>query len=57
MKVWSLKEVSARSGIISSTVISYARRHEMTTVDFPTIYKLACAFNLTIEDLVEILDK
>ncbi|MEH2043749.1 helix-turn-helix domain-containing protein [Nostoc sp.] len=57
MKVWSIKEVSGRSGIISSTVISYARSHEMTTVDFRAIYKLACAFNLTIEDLVEILDK
>ncbi|MEH2183517.1 helix-turn-helix domain-containing protein [Nostoc sp.] len=43
--------------MISSTVISYARRRKMTTVHFPAIYKLARAFNMTIEDLVEILEK
>ncbi|WP_442944369.1 helix-turn-helix domain-containing protein [Nostoc sp.] len=57
MKVWLQKEVSGRSGIISSTVISYVRRCEMTTVDFFAIYKLAYAFNVMIEDLMEILEK
>ncbi|MDZ8257169.1 helix-turn-helix domain-containing protein [Nostoc sp. ChiQUE01b] len=57
MKVWLQKEVFDRSGIISSRVISYGRRRKMTTVDFPAIYKLARALNVTIEDLVEILEK
>jgi putative transcriptional regulator len=33
-KGWTLKEVSDRSGVIYSTVRSYARRPEMAMVDF-----------------------
>jgi putative transcriptional regulator len=54
---WTLKEVSDRSGVIYSTVRSYARRPRMTTVDFTAIHKLARTFNVTIEDLVEILEE
>jgi transcriptional regulator with XRE-family HTH domain len=56
-KGWTLKEVSDRSGVIYSTVRSYARRSAMTTVDFTAIYKLARTFDVTIEDLVEILEE
>jgi transcriptional regulator with XRE-family HTH domain len=54
---WTLKEVSERSGVIYSTVRSYARRSAMTTVDFTAIHKLARTFEVTIEDLVEILEE
>ncbi|WP_354666169.1 helix-turn-helix domain-containing protein [Nostoc sp. GT001] len=37
--------------------MSYECRRKMATVDFTVIYKLAHAFNFTIEDLVEILEK
>lgn len=56
-KGWTLKEVSDRSGVIYSTVRSYARRPAMTTVDFTAIHKLARTFEVTIEDLVEILEE
>lgn len=56
-KGWTLKEVSDRSGVIYSTVRSYARRSQMTTVDFTAIYKLARTFDVMIEDLVEILEE
>ncbi len=56
-KGWTLKEVSDRSGVIYSTVRSYARRSGMTTVDFTAIHKLARTFDVMIEDLVEILEE
>ncbi|MDF5706093.1 MAG: helix-turn-helix transcriptional regulator [Nostoc sp. S4] len=56
-KGWTLKEVSDSSGVIYSTVRSYARRQAMTTVDFTAIYKLARTFEVTIEELVEILEE
>lgn len=56
-KGWTLKEVSDRSGVIYSTVRSYARRPGMTTVDFTAIHKLARTFDVMIEDLVEILEE
>ncbi|MBH8574660.1 helix-turn-helix transcriptional regulator [Nostocaceae cyanobacterium CENA369] len=56
-KGWTLKEVSDRSGVIYSTVRSYARRSQMTTVDFTSIQKLARTFNVMIEELVEILEE
>ncbi len=56
-KGWTLKEVSDRSGVIYSTVRSYARRPGMTTVDFTAIHKLARTFEVSIEDLVEILEE
>jgi len=56
-KGWTLKEVSDRSGVIYSTVRSYARRPAMTTVDFTAIYKLARTFEVSIEELVEILEE
>lgn len=56
-KAWTLKEVSDRSGVIYSTVRSYARCSGMTTVDFTAIPKLAHTFDVTIEDLVEILEE
>ena len=56
-KGWTLKEVSDRSGVIYSTVRSYARRAGMTTVDFTAIHKLARTFDVMIEDLVEILEE
>ena len=56
-KAWTLKEVSDRYGVINSTARSYTRRSGMTTVDFTAIPKLAHTFDVTIEDLVEILEE
>lgn len=57
VKVWSLKEASDHCEVICNRVTSYARRQKTTTVDFPDISKLARIFNMTIENLVEILEK
>lgn len=56
-KGWTLKEVSDRYGVINSIVINYTRRSGMTTVDFTAIHRLAHTFDVTIEDLVEILEE
>ncbi len=56
-KGWTLKEVSDRSGVIYSTVRSYARRSAIAMVDFTALHKLARTFDVLIEDLVEILEE
>lgn len=55
--MWSLKEASDHCEVICNRVTSYARRQKTTTVDFPAISKLARIFNMTIENLVGILEK
>lgn len=56
-KGWTLKEVSDRSGVIYSTLKTYARSPGMTTVDFTAIQKLARAFDVMIEELVEVVEE
>ncbi|MEQ8467380.1 helix-turn-helix domain-containing protein [Coleofasciculus sp. F4-SAH-05] len=56
-KGWTLKEVADRSGVMYNTVKSYARRSELSMVDFTAIYKLARTFDVMIEDVVEILEE
>jgi len=53
---WTLKEVAQRSGVNYQTVISYVRRDSMAMVDFTAVQKLARAFDVMIEDLVEVLE-
>ncbi len=54
-KGWTLKEVSARSGVVYSTLRTYARSPGMTMVDFTCLQKLARTFDVMIEDLVEVV--
>ncbi|MBE9010199.1 helix-turn-helix transcriptional regulator [Pseudanabaenaceae cyanobacterium LEGE 13415] len=54
---WSLKEVSERSGVNYKTVVSYVRRDRMAMVDLTAVQKLARAFGVSIEELVEILEE
>lgn len=53
---WTLKEVSERSGVNYSTVRSYVQRGELNTVDLSAVYKIAKAFEVTIDDLVEVVE-
>ncbi len=53
---WTLKEVSERSGVNYSTVRSYVQRGELNTVDLSAVYKIARAFEVTIDDLVEVVE-
>ncbi|MBD0261577.1 MAG: helix-turn-helix transcriptional regulator [Hassallia sp. WJT32-NPBG1] len=54
-KGWTIKEVSDRSGVVYSTLRTYARSPGLETVDFTAIQKLARTFDVMIEDLVEVV--
>lgn len=54
---WTLKEVSERSGVNYSTLKTYARSPGMATVDATALVKLARLFDVTIEDLIEVVEE
>ena len=54
---WTLKEVAERSGVNYSTIKSYVQRGELNTVDLSAVFKIASAFNVSVEELVEVLDE
>ncbi|MEG4447027.1 helix-turn-helix transcriptional regulator [Microcoleus sp. AT9_B5] len=57
-KGWNLTEVSKRTGIPYTTIITYANSPAgMATVDYTALDKMARAFDIAIEDLVEILEQ
>jgi len=56
-KGWTLKEVSERSGVVYSTLRTYARSPRLATVDVTALHKLARTFDLSIEDLYEIVQE
>lgn len=53
---WTLKEVADRSGVCYNTVKSYARSPGMTMADLTALIQLARAFNVLIEDLLELVE-
>ena len=56
-KGWTLQDVADRSGVNYNTVKGYARLDDgMSTVDLSAVQKIALAFDVMIEDLVEFLD-
>ncbi|MCY7385383.1 MAG: helix-turn-helix transcriptional regulator [Microcoleus sp. CAN_BIN18] len=56
-KGWTLKEVSERSGVVYSSLRTYARSPGLATVDVTALHKLARTFDLSIEDLYEIVEE
>ncbi len=56
-KGWTIKEVSDRSGVVYSTLRTYARSPGMSLIDFTAIQKLARTFDVMIEDLVEVVEE
>lgn len=54
---WTLKEVSNRSGVNYRTIHSYVRRDQMSMLDYTLALKIARAFGVSIEDLVEVLEE
>jgi putative transcriptional regulator len=56
-KGWTLKEVSERSGVVYSTLRTYARSPGLATVDVTALHKLARTFDLPIEELYEIVQE
>jgi putative transcriptional regulator len=53
---WTLKEIADRSGVNYNTVKSYVQRDTLNTVDLSAVFKIARVFDVTIEDLVEVLE-
>ena len=56
-KGWTIKEVSDRSGVVYSTLRTYASSPGMSLIDFTAIQKLARTFDVMIEDLVEVVEE
>lgn len=54
---WTLKEVSNRSGVPYTTIATYAKSQGMATVDYTALFKIARVFEISIEDLVEIVEE
>lgn len=55
-KGWTLKEVSERSGVVYSTLRTYARSPGLATVDVTALQKLARTFDVMMEDLIEVVE-
>lgn len=56
-KGWTLKEVSDRSGVVYSTLRTYARSPGLATVDVTALQKLARTFDVMMEDLIEVVEE
>ena len=54
---WTLKDVADRAGVNYNTVRSYVQRGELNTVDLSAVFKIARAFDVTVEELVEVLEE
>ena len=54
-KGWTIKEVSERSGVPYSTVKTYVRLPQRSTVDLTALQKLAQTFDVLMEDLFEVV--
>jgi transcriptional regulator with XRE-family HTH domain len=54
---WTIREVSERSGIVYSTLRTYARSPGMATVDATALLKLARVFEVTVEELIEVVEE
>ncbi|WP_426777733.1 helix-turn-helix domain-containing protein [Lusitaniella coriacea] len=56
-KSWTLKEVANRSGVNYNTVKSYVRRDSLNTVDLSAVYNIARAFDVALEELIEVIEE
>ena len=54
---WTLKEVSDRSGVVYSTLRTYARSPGLATLDVTALQKLARTFDVMMEDLIEVVEE
>lgn len=53
---WTLKQVAEHAGVNYNTVKSYVQRDALNTVDLSAVRKIAIAFDVTIEELMEVLE-
>ncbi|MEH2373058.1 helix-turn-helix transcriptional regulator [Nostoc sp.] len=56
-RAWTLRYVADRSGVNYNTVRSYVQRGALNTVDLSVVYKITRAFEVTLEELVEVVEE
>ncbi|MBW4540085.1 MAG: helix-turn-helix domain-containing protein [Myxacorys chilensis ATA2-1-KO14] len=56
-KGWTLKEVAKRSGVPYTTVTTYARSPGMAMADISALIRLMRVLEVSIEELVEIIEE
>jgi putative transcriptional regulator len=54
---WTIKEVADRSGVNYSTLKTYARSPGIAMIDPTALLKLARVFEVTIEELIEVVEE
>lgn len=54
---WTLKEVAERSGVNYNTLKTYARSPGIAMLDTTALVKLARAFEVTMEELIEVVEE
>ncbi|WP_416676759.1 helix-turn-helix domain-containing protein [Egbenema bharatensis] len=54
---WTLKQVAEQSGLPYSTVATYANSPGMVMVNLISVLKISRVFDVTVEDLVEVLEE
>ncbi len=54
---WTIKEVAEHSGVPYSTLKTYARLPQRSTVDLIALQKLARTFDVLMEDLFEVVEE
>ena len=57
LRGWSVKEVARRTGIPYSSLKTYARSSQLATVDLSSVIKLAQLFEITVEELTEVVEE
>ena len=54
---WNLKDVAGKTGVPYTTITTYARSEGMATADITAVMKLAKAFEISIEELIEVIEE
>ncbi len=54
---WTIKKVDERANVNYNTVKSYTRHPRMNMVDLTAVQKIARAFDISIKDLIEVVEE
>lgn len=54
-KGWTMKEISARSGVPYASLVRYANSSGLASMDVTSLHKLARVFDVLVEDMYEIV--
>ncbi len=54
---WTIKEIAERANVNYNTVKSYTRHLGINMVNLTAVQKIAHAFGVSIEDLIEVVEE